>query len=896
MDDIRWILFLLVALVGAPGAAHALGLGEARVDSYLNQPLDVRIRLLDASERELDSLSASIATPADFARLGISSDALALDLEAVIDRSQAPPVLRVTSRRAATDPVLQLLIDARWASGRLLREYTLFLDPATVDLAPPAPARPARTEPEAPPRPRAADSQPQPRAETPRTAAPSARAAGGGRYGPVASGDTLWSIARQNLPADDVTMNQMMLAIVELNPGAFRDGNVHRLLRGAELELPDAEQVRAIDRDDAAAIIAAQNRAFRQGAPAEVPVVADAARGADEEDPDEERRQAPDDAAPPRDSETRTAGADHRLELVPPTDEEGGAGLDSDQAEVQRLRQQLARVEEELFTARLEAEEMQERAAELERMVRAEPGGFGLQDAELAGLEQTLRDARRASEEGADPALRADVSDRLDRYLSRIEAIEDSADSTEGEPAPRDQVADASGEEPDADAGAAQAAAEPDEPGEPASADEATTEPAASEPVVTEVGGGSGNWLTRPVALVAAAVVVLLLVLAGLWLALTRRRGAAAGEGEQPAVRGDRVVPAAPGRREPREAPDTPEARARRRIDEAPDDLGAHLALLEALAEDGRENDFEQALERMFSHVDDEDAPEWRAAVELASRVVPGHALAKGSSDWVADETPRSAPESEVEEDAEVDALMSRLDADARSEEDLEDTDDDWPDVEDEESEAPLLREKDRPDESRADRVRAEDEEVDGPGVMLGETGGESAGEESDAEDEGLQDLARELAEEPGEESADEDPSQEPTRRIESDAGEAAGEAEEADEDSAEDEQETEDEDVDPFTMDWGEESGEDDERADADASQAEDETPSDEEEAEEAAGAEEDDIFAPGDDDVEVKLDLAKAYLSWNSTDSAKTLLEEIVEEGNEQQRAEAKKLLDDL
>ncbi len=55
-------------------------------------------------------------------------------------------------------------------------------------------------------------------------------------------------------------------------------------------------------------------------------------------------------------------------------------------------------------------------------------------------------------------------------------------------------------------------------------------------------------------------------------------------------------------------------------------------------------------------------------------------------------------------------------------------------------------------------------------------------------------------------------------------------------------------------------------------------------------------DIFAPSDDDVDVKLDLARAYLSWNSTDSAKTLLEEVVREGNDEQKEQAQKLLDDL
>ena len=104
-------------------------------------------------------------------------------------------------------------------------------------------------------------------------------------------------------------------------------------------------------------------------------------------------------------------------------------------------------------------------------------------------------------------------------------------------------------------------------------------------------------------------------------------------------------------------------------------------------------------------------------------------------------------------------------------------------------------------------------------------------------------------------------------------AGDATGSAPEPPSAGAEDED-------DRLVMDWTESS--------------EDEPPS-------SAAADGDagtgvDIFAPSDDDVDVKLDLARAYLSWNSTDSARTLLEEVVREGNDEQKEQAQKLLDDL
>ena len=162
-----WALVALGVMV--PLGAQALGLGEARVESFLNQPLEVRMRLLDATEDDLDSLTVATADPADYERLGMMADSLALRLDVQVDRSVSPPVVRVTSNRAVTDPVVQLLIDARWANGRVLREYTLFLDPATVAVDAPAPRQ-------APPSSAASEAEPRPASQpTPRTSATPAR-------------------------------------------------------------------------------------------------------------------------------------------------------------------------------------------------------------------------------------------------------------------------------------------------------------------------------------------------------------------------------------------------------------------------------------------------------------------------------------------------------------------------------------------------------------------------------------------------------------------------------------------------------------------------------------------------------------------------------------------------
>jgi pilus assembly protein FimV len=316
------------------------------------------------------------------------------------------------------------------------------------------------------------------------------------------------------------------------------------------------------------------------------------------------------------------------------------------------------------------------------------------------------------------------------------------------------------------------------------------------------------------------ALVVLVIVAFALRVGLRRRR-------EEAEVR-SQPLKRAPEVSAPASSEDDAVAEARSAVADRPADLAAHLALLRTLAGDGREEEFGAALEAMFEHVSSGNEPEWREAVELAGRIVPGHPLVKGSADWVAEGAAEAEePRSELDEESEVDDLMSRLDAD------LEESDDsDWLADESDEAEdrsvdrGPLLREDEPADEPRRERDRSGDE------------------------------ASIDFEPEPESES-------EPERGA-------------TDQDSDED-----------MVLDWPE--------------SPEDETGGERPAAEGAAdesgeAGDGEDIFSQSDDDIDVKLDLAKAYLSWNSADSARTLLEEVVREGNEAQQEQARKLLDDL
>lgn len=88
-------------------------------------------------------------------------------------------------------------------------------------------------------------------------------------YGPTESSDHLWQIALETRPSEFITPQQMMVALVNRNPHAFKNHNVNGLYSGVYLHLPSLSQIRAISPNQAIATIMNQNKLWQQnGLPA----------------------------------------------------------------------------------------------------------------------------------------------------------------------------------------------------------------------------------------------------------------------------------------------------------------------------------------------------------------------------------------------------------------------------------------------------------------------------------------------------------------------------------------------------------------------------------------------------------------------------------------------------
>lgn len=250
------------------GTAAALGLGAMQTQSALNQPFYAEIELTDVNPDELDAVRAQLASRDEFTKAGAERPHFLTRLRFTpAIGTDGRPYIQVSSREPVREPYIDFLMEVIWPQGRLVKEYTVLLDPpargtsAPPRLVPPrASARrrpPPEPEPAPPPlrsaarEPQQAQRQAQQQALPPRTApAPVPPQVRGTRfplyYGPVQPGANLTGIAREMTPPG-ATVEQTAMAIFRNNQDAFMRSSINMLRVGVDLVVPTAEELFALD-------------------------------------------------------------------------------------------------------------------------------------------------------------------------------------------------------------------------------------------------------------------------------------------------------------------------------------------------------------------------------------------------------------------------------------------------------------------------------------------------------------------------------------------------------------------------------------------------------------------------------------------------------------------------
>lgn len=290
----RFVLTSVAVGALALGAVDswAVGLGRLSVQSNLGETLRAEIDITSLTPAEAADLKVHVASPDAYRAAGVDYNVVLPSTHAaLLRRADGRPFLRLTSDKVVQEPFVDVILELSWASGRLVREYTLLFDPPSDRVAngaqtpapavvttpvfstpapmatatpadppaPPAPAAPMAPAPVA--REVAAPQKPVAKERVVKPAAEAASPALASDTYVVRSGDTLTGIASRKRSAG-VSLDQMLVALYRGNPQAFVGDNINRLKSGVVLGVPSAETAAAVDRAEARKLIVAQSADF----------------------------------------------------------------------------------------------------------------------------------------------------------------------------------------------------------------------------------------------------------------------------------------------------------------------------------------------------------------------------------------------------------------------------------------------------------------------------------------------------------------------------------------------------------------------------------------------------------------------------------------------------------
>ncbi|WP_413791829.1 MULTISPECIES: FimV/HubP family polar landmark protein [unclassified Pseudomonas] len=369
----KLVLAIAAASALSSGMAQALGLGELTLKSAPNQPLVAEIELLDVQQLTAAEVVPSLASPDDFAKAGVDRQAFLNDLSFTpVINANGKSVLRVTSSRPLSEPMVKFLVQVMWPNGRLLRDYSVLLDPSKFS-------------------PQASDAA---RAKPPQVVSTPVTGATKPSQYTTTPRDTLWEIAAKVRNGGSV--QQTMLAIQALNPHAFINGNINLLKTGQVLRLPDPVQSTALPQPQAIAEVAAQNAAWRAGRRGV------ASAGKQQLDATKRGRG---EGAP-----AQAAGRDNLSLVSADSAKAGGKGAAGD---AQALSNKLAVTQESLDSARRDNEELKSRMADLQSQLDKLQRLIELKNNQLAKMQAegaAIPPAGEASAGEAPPAMSAELT------------------------------------------------------------------------------------------------------------------------------------------------------------------------------------------------------------------------------------------------------------------------------------------------------------------------------------------------------------------------------------------------------------------------------------------------------------------------------------------------------
>jgi pilus assembly protein FimV len=222
-----------IAVSGAlyVSSSYALELGELTSQSNLDEPYRGKIVLSDVGSLTNDDVLIRLGSESEFRQAGFAPTRVLSQLKFDVTRVNGDLIVAVSSDKPLQVDELHFVLAARWPSGQVVREYQAPLNQSAL-------VEKSQNEVVQ----SAAVSSTSKDSVFRQATLSAERVSPKGRLN-VVKGNTLWSIAGQNRPTNQLTIYQTMMAIQALNKDAFYSDNINLLKEGAILRLPTQEQI-----------------------------------------------------------------------------------------------------------------------------------------------------------------------------------------------------------------------------------------------------------------------------------------------------------------------------------------------------------------------------------------------------------------------------------------------------------------------------------------------------------------------------------------------------------------------------------------------------------------------------------------------------------------------------
>ncbi|MBE0439243.1 MAG: hypothetical protein IBX57_05615 [Gammaproteobacteria bacterium] len=400
--------------------SHAFGLGKIELSSALNQPFRAQIPVTALREDEKGNLQVQLASASEFERAGLERSFYLTQFEFTVVENNGTTSIDIRSKDAVKEPFIDLLLTATAGNGRLIREYTVLLDPPKDIFVK------QKTKIQA--------VASKPTQTTTPTSSKSTKYSSGSSYGPTDRNDTLWKIALK-VKQDDTTVHQMMMALLDENPEAFASNNINGLKAGYNLDIPAEISIKKRSKSEAISAVSQQNTLWKNRNP--TPVVATTVEAVTS--PTENsvaQPEAENVAIPANDDDVLELAIDTtaRLKLVAPSEEVVSSESEMSPMgddKLTALTEQLTLAQETIETQTQENIDIKSRMAAMEEQIETLRRLLSLKDSDLALLQSTLEQQTELAE-SSDETVQTDVADSsasndmLDTQIADANVLEDN--------------------------------------------------------------------------------------------------------------------------------------------------------------------------------------------------------------------------------------------------------------------------------------------------------------------------------------------------------------------------------------------------------------------------------------------------------------------------------------